>query len=140
MNANTTAFRDETKAIHLKLKALELILASKNEFGNGLSKAEEIELFERFVAAMPKNSYLRSILKDLPGMVTAMIKDDFGYSIRGELDRLNVERELANAEARKAEDRLTALNRGIDNATRDFNRINAAITDLRNEARKIATA
>ena len=98
------------------------------------TKEQEVQHFEEFVRALPEESYLRSILGELPGMVSRMIYDDFGYSIAGTLRQLESDRAyLAKSikDAEKRRDEVQAHVRQLEQAV---------LGDIRNQARAIANA
>lgn len=105
-----------------------------------LTKAQEIEMIEKFYAKLPVNSYLKSILEGIPERAAGMISNDFGYSLGDTLTKLQQEKEVLRAEIREGDKRAVEVKNEVRKLERDAERLNEALKDIRNQARKIVAA
>jgi len=60
----------------------------KIKLGDNMSKAEEIEVLEKFLGALPEDSYLYLMFKGLAPWAVQQIEDDFGMNVIDTMDEL----------------------------------------------------
>lgn len=104
------------------------------------TKSEEIAHYDAFYAALPKGSYLRSILEGTPEIVAGMIRNDFGYPIGHELRKLEMEKaqlvEQIKAAGKVHEEIAVKVRKLNMEATRAAD----TLASIRREARSLANA
>ena len=108
------------------------------------SKAEEIAHFNEFVNALPKGSYLYSMLHDAVATVANNIRNDFACDPLKETWEKQREEAAALDKLKKQRADLEEANRqaqiALDGRKRDHDNMRKKIDNLRAEARRIADA
>jgi len=133
--------------------------------GQDLTKAQEIEIINKFYEALPEGSYLKSIFKGLPGYCEQQIENDWGISpletidhqykeagehrakvaqVEKERDAALEERNRAQQEAKAATEALAAQKDLTENWVKSFkekqleaHELNAKVQDQAQEIIKL---
>ena len=101
-----------------------------------LTKTQEVDHVTRFVADLPRGSYLADLLADLPTECAALIRSDLSWPLTV---RQNLEaRQRADAELADLREEERKLRRDLETLRGQVSRAQDALAEIRSTAKELA--